>query len=153
MFTSFLFEPSFGVVDLERGLVHALGSWDNAVTVTTAEDIGRLTAAILRAEPLLKNQVVYTAGDTVTYRRLADIVGTVLDRKIRRELWTVSQLAGELTQEPADSLRKYRLVFAQGRGVSWAKDGTFNEKNGIPVTDVEGWLRRYTIRKPPENQS
>ncbi len=54
MFTSFLFEPSFGVVDLGRGRVHALGSWANAVTVTTAEDIGRLTAAILHTEPLLK---------------------------------------------------------------------------------------------------
>jgi hypothetical protein len=153
MFTSFLFEPSFGVVDLERGLVRALGSWDNAVTVTTAEDIGRLTAAILHAEPLLKNQVLYTAGDTITYRQLADIVETVLGRKIQREQCTVSKLAAELAKEPTDSLRKYRLVFAEGRGVSWAKDRTFNEKNGIPVTGVEQWLRRSTIRKPPENQS
>ncbi len=37
MFTSFLFEPAFGVVDLERGVVHALGSWDTRVTVTTPE--------------------------------------------------------------------------------------------------------------------
>jgi NmrA-like family len=29
MFTSFLFEPSFGLVDLEKGRVHALGSWEN----------------------------------------------------------------------------------------------------------------------------
>ena len=38
MFTSFLFEPSFGVVDLSSRSVHALGSWDTEVTVTTAED-------------------------------------------------------------------------------------------------------------------
>jgi hypothetical protein len=33
MFTSFLFEPAFVVVDLEHGKVHALGSWDNRLTV------------------------------------------------------------------------------------------------------------------------
>ena len=47
MFTSFLFEPSFGVVDLAQNTVHALGGWDTAVTVTTAEDIGALTTEIL----------------------------------------------------------------------------------------------------------
>ncbi len=49
MFTSFLFEGSFGVVDLAQNTMHALGSWDNAVTVTAPDDIGRLTAAILFA--------------------------------------------------------------------------------------------------------
>lgn len=36
MFTSFLFEPALGVVDLESHVVHALGSLDTAITVTTA---------------------------------------------------------------------------------------------------------------------
>src|SRR4029079_6477685 len=49
MFPRFLFEHSLGVVDLARNTVHALGAWDNAVTVTTAEDIGALTAQILLA--------------------------------------------------------------------------------------------------------
>src|SRR6201999_2404391 len=73
MFTSFLFEPAFGVVDLAANTVHALGSWDTAVTVTTPDDIGVLTAEILLAEPRMANTVVYTAGDTITYGRLADI--------------------------------------------------------------------------------
>lgn len=47
MFTSFLFEPSFGLVDFENSRIHALGSWDNRLTVTTPEDIGRLTVSIL----------------------------------------------------------------------------------------------------------
>ncbi|KEZ63963.1 2'-hydroxyisoflavone reductase, partial [Pseudomonas amygdali pv. tabaci str. ATCC 11528] len=34
MFTSFLFEPAFGVVDLQGGRINALGSLDTAVTVT-----------------------------------------------------------------------------------------------------------------------
>lgn len=52
---SFLFEPSFGVVDLSQNTVRALGSWETAVTVTSPDDIGRLTAAILFAEPPLVN--------------------------------------------------------------------------------------------------
>ena len=51
MFTSFLFEPAFGVVDLAKNTVHALGSWDTQVTVTTPEDIGMLTAKIVFAKP------------------------------------------------------------------------------------------------------
>ena len=66
MFTSFLFEPAFGVVDLAQNTVRALGSWNTAVTVTTPEDIGRLTAAI-QFDPVLVNQVVYVTGDTLTY--------------------------------------------------------------------------------------
>ena len=92
MFTSFLFEPSFGVVDLAGNTVHALGSWDNAVTVTTAEDIGALTAAILFAETTIANGVVYTAGDTVTYGQVADAVDTVLNRKIERVEWTLGRV-------------------------------------------------------------
>jgi len=47
MFTSFPFEPSFGVVDLAQNTVRALRNWDTAVTVTTPEDIGVLTAEIV----------------------------------------------------------------------------------------------------------
>lgn len=75
MFTSFLFEPEFGVVDLTTNTVNALGSWDTEVTVTTAEDIGALTAEIIQTRPRIANQVVYVAGDTITYRELAEIVG------------------------------------------------------------------------------
>lgn len=57
MFTSFLFEPSFGLVDLEHGAVNALGSWDNRLTVTIPEDVGRLTAAILEQEPSLDDSL------------------------------------------------------------------------------------------------
>ena len=44
MFMSYLFEPEFGVVDLHNDAVHALGSLDTAVTLTTPDDIGALTA-------------------------------------------------------------------------------------------------------------
>lgn len=44
MFTSFLFEPVFEVVDFENDTVNALGSLENSVTLTTPDDIGTLTA-------------------------------------------------------------------------------------------------------------
>lgn len=141
MFTSFLFEPSFGVVDLAGNVVHALGSWDNAVTVTTAEDIGALTSAIVLAEPAIVNQVVRVAGDTVTYRQLADTVDTLLGLNLRRTEWSVPELKRQLAEDPHDAIRKYRVVFAEGRGVSWDKKQTFNAQRGIAVCGLEDWVR------------
>ena len=143
MFTSFLFEPSFGVVDLARGAVHALGGWDNAVTVTTPEDIGALTAEVLFAEPPIINQVVYTAGDTITYERLADTIDATLDRRVQRIEWSVPRLKAELARDPDDAIKKYRVVFAESRGVAWNPDQTFNAQRGIRVVGVERWLREH----------
>ena len=141
MFTSFLFEPSFGVVDLRQNTVHALGSWNTAVTVTTPEDIGMLTAEILSAEPPIVNQIIYTAGDTLNYKQLADVVEKTLGRQFQRVEWTVPFLRAELARDPGDSIRKYRLVFAESGGVAWDKSTTFNGRRSIPVTDVESWVR------------
>lgn len=141
MFTSFLFEPSFGVVDLARDTVHALGSWDNAVTVTTPGDVGALTAEIVFEEPPIINQVVYTAGDSITYGRLADILESVLGREVRREEWSVPELRDELAKDPSNPIKKYRVVFAEGRGVSWEMSKSFNAQRGIEVVDVERWAR------------
>jgi NmrA-like family len=139
MFTSFLFEQSFGVIDLSENTVHALGSWDNAVTVTTPEDIGALTAQIVFTEPRIANRVLYTAGDTLTYQRLADIVESVMNRTMRRVLWSVPLLKEELAKDPHNSIKKYRVVFAEGKGVSWDVAGTFNAQRGIKVVEVEQW--------------
>lgn len=140
MFTSFLFEPSFGVVDLAQNTVHALGDWDTAVTVTTPEDIGLLTARIVFSEPPVANQVVYTAGDTLTYGELADTVDAVLGRTVKREPWSVPALQADLAQTPEDLLKKYRVVFAQGNGVAWDPAGTFNVQQQIEVTSVADWI-------------
>ncbi|KAJ8103426.1 aromatic alcohol reductase [Lipomyces tetrasporus] len=140
MFTSFLFEPFFGVVDLENSVVRALGGWDNSVTVTTPEDIGELTAEIVLNEKYA-NQVVYTAGDTITYSRLADVLEFVLNRKLQRQNWSVQMLQDELAADPHDAIKKYRVVFAQGNGVSWDVRKSFNVERGINVVDVESWIR------------
>ncbi len=143
MFTSFLFEPSFGVVDLAANTVNALGSPDTAVTVTTADDIGKLTAEILFAEPRIVNQTVFVAGDTVTYRQVADALERRRGGQITRHAWTVAELKRQLAAEPDDAMRKYRAVFAEGRGVAWDPAETFNARHGIPVTGLEDWLRAH----------
>ncbi|BEU26834.1 aromatic alcohol reductase [Paraburkholderia sp. 22B1P] len=142
MFTSFLFEPSFGVVDVERGIVRALGSWDNAVTVTTAEDIGVLTTEILLAEPRISRRVVHVAGETIGYRELADKLDAFTGRKFERVEWTVPQLRQELALDPDNGLKKYRVVFAEGKGVAWDARETFNVQRGIAVENVGQWMRR-----------
>ncbi|SDA24570.1 aromatic alcohol reductase [Sphingomonas sp. NFR15] len=147
MFTSFLFEPAFGLVDLERAQVHALGSWDNRLTVTTAEDIGRLTAIILAHQPRIRNEVVYVAGDTFSYARLADMVADHLGRDVERVLRDMDRLRSEAAAHPDDGMRKYRLAFARGTGVAWDKAGTFNAARGIDVTDVPTWLRRNHVAR------
>ena len=140
IFTSFLFLPAFGIVDLPKRTVHALGSWDYQITVTTPEDIGELTAAILAFNPQIDG-IVRIAGDTLSYRDLADITEQVTGLKLARVLWTEAELFSAAAQHPEDEMRKYRLAFARPTGVSWPKAQSFNGQHGIEVTDVSLWLR------------
>ncbi len=141
MFTSFLFEPVFEVVDFESDTVNALGSLETSVTLTTPEDIGKLTADIVFFEPRFRNEIVYLSGDTVTYGQVASLLERVLGRPFKRNVWTVPYLMQELEKDPTHHIKKYRAVFAQGRGVSWPKAGTFNERQSIQVTTAEQWAR------------
>ncbi|WP_343740569.1 aromatic alcohol reductase [Delftia tsuruhatensis] len=140
MFMSYLFEPEFGVVDLHNDAVHALGSLDTAVTLTTPDDIGALTAEVVFAQPRIRNEIVYLAGDTVTYGEVADKLEAGLGRSFTRSVWTEQYLLDELARDPQNMMSKYRAAFAQGRGMSWAKSGTFNQRRPIPVTDVSSWI-------------
>jgi hypothetical protein len=142
VFTSFLFSPFFRIVDIENNVVHALGSWGNRITVTTVDDIGRLTAEIVHSEPRIANAIVYTGGDTISYSQLADIVDFVIDskgHKVQRVIWDVPMLQEQLKKDPNDSLKKYWVVFAQGRGAAWDLEQTFNKQRGIPVVDARQW--------------
>lgn len=146
MFMSFVVLPAFGLVDVEQGVVHALGDPDFALTVTTSEDIGRLTAQIAVSRPSFDDQVVHVAGDTFTYRELASKLTTELGRPFSVECWEVPQLKADAEAHPDDTMRKYRLSFARKDGVAWPKDGTFNAKAGIPVTSLATWLREWHAR-------
>ncbi|KAL3424250.1 isoflavone reductase [Phlyctema vagabunda] len=141
MFTSFLFEPYFGVVDTAGGVVRALGGWDNRITVTTAQDIGKLTASVVfQRDPVLKNQVVYTAGDTVSFGALAQAVGVIKkDQVWKRELWSVQKLEEDLKKDPENEICKYRVVFAKGVGVAWETETTYNSQKGIEVLGLKEW--------------
>ncbi|MDY7564996.1 aromatic alcohol reductase [Pseudomonas sp. RTC3] len=142
MFTSFLFEPAFGVVDLAQNTVHALGSWDTQVTVTTPKDIGMLTAKIIFADPRLANEVIFIAGDTLTYTQLADTVDATLNRTVSRVEWSVPKLNNDLAAAPDEQMRKYRAVFAEGKGVAWDKHNTFNAANGIDLMTAADWIEQ-----------
>jgi hypothetical protein len=140
MFMSYLFEPEFGVVDLQNDTVRALGSLDTAVTLTTPDDIGALTAEVVFAQPRIRNEIVYLAGDTVTYGEVADKLEAGLGRPFTRSVWTEQYLLDELAGDPQNMMSKYRAAFAQGRGMSWDKSSTFNQRRAIPVTDVSSWI-------------
>lgn len=150
MFTSFLFEPAAGIVDLDAGIVRGLGSWETQVTVTAPEDIGKLTTAILLEEPRIANRVVYVAGDTVSYGQLADIVDAVTGRQFRRDLLTPALLAAACAEHPGDGMARYRLAFGRGDGMWWDKAATWNAQRGMPTTDTATWLR---IAYPPAHTS
>jgi hypothetical protein len=140
MFMSYLFEPEFGVVDLEKNAVNALGSFDTAVTLTTPDDIGMLTAEIVFYEPTVSNEIVFLAGDTVTYGELADKLEAGLNRPFNRSEWTVPVLMEELANDSQNMMRKYRAAFGIGRGMAWDKAGTFNAREDIKVTEVSDWI-------------
>ncbi|KAI4281650.1 MAG: hypothetical protein L6R38_003521 [Xanthoria sp. 2 TBL-2021] len=145
MFTSFLLEAFFGVVEgLETAgaggevVVTALGGWENKVTVTTPEDIGRVVSSLVLADQ--RTGVVFTAGDTVSYGRLADLVEAKIGKKVRREVWSLDFLRAELETDPENQIKKYRCLFAEGKGVSWERASTVNEELNIKTTDVQGFL-------------
>ena len=152
IFMSFMFEPAFEVVNMEKGVVHALGSWENAVTVTTVEDIGKVTAAAVFDAPQPRNQVIFSASETVTYGKLADVAEAVRGEKAERVLWDSKTLKQDLKGEPDNGLKKYRVVLAEGKGVSWRESDTFTAQRGVEMTDVTTWVERR-FNRATDNRS
>jgi len=162
MFTSFLFEPWFGVVgkDQEGGwTVAPLGKWSDRVTVTGPGDIGRVTAEIIERAvkegadgrggvqgKVVRNQVLFVAGDTVTYEKLAQVVGEVTGKTVRMgEEVSLEQAGEELRKDPGNVVKKYRAVWVNGNGVSWPLEETYNARNDIPMEDVKTWASNSLI--------
>lgn len=142
LFTSYLFQPFFGVVDFDKKVVNALGSLNTAVTVTTPDDIGMLTAEIFFEKPEIENSIVYIAGDTITYGQLGDVVEELSGEKYERTVADLEELAGDLKNDPTNFVFKYRSIFGNGRGVSWNSDSSFNAKKGIKTTSVKEWAEK-----------
>ncbi|OGM44207.1 NmrA-like family protein [Aspergillus bombycis] len=146
MFISFLFEPSFGVVDLKHNSIWALGSWDTKVTVTAPEDIGKLTAEIVlgsESDTAFNNRPTFVAGDTVSYAELLQIVEEVTGRTFAKSVRTVEAAKADLAKEPDNSLYKYQVVFGEGCGVAWDMSTTWNRESGVNVLSVKEYAGRY----------
>ena len=143
MFTSFLFEPAFDVVNLDKQTVNALGGWDTQVTVTSPEDIGRLTTAIYLEQPRVANQVVFIASETLTYGRLAEIVERTSGKAFSKAVLSLPDLQAGLSRHPDDVMLRYRTAFARGEGVWWPMEKTYNFSKKIPVQDVAHWLQLH----------
>ncbi|KNG91402.1 NmrA-like family protein [Aspergillus nomiae NRRL 13137] len=146
MFISFLFEPSFGVINLRDNSICALGSWDTRVTLTAPEDIGKLTAEIiLGSEPdvAFNNRPTFVAGDTVSYAELLRIVQEVTGRTFAKSVRTVEAAKADLAKESDNSLYKYQVVFAEGRGVAWDMSTTWNHESGVNVLSVMEYASQY----------
>ncbi|KAH6606906.1 hypothetical protein Trco_006059 [Trichoderma cornu-damae] len=145
LFMSFLFAAGFGVVDLGSRTVRGLGSWDNSITLTTPDDIGRATAEVVLDPRGLRNRCVYVAGDTLTYAQVADRVDERFGTRFRRELWDLDELARQMRDEPGSAMAKYRDAFAQGRGVAWGQDKTLNAARGMKMMDVRAYLEAMDV--------
>ncbi len=132
----------FGVVDFDKKVVNALGSLDTAVTVTTPDDIGMLTAEIFFEEPAIENSIVYIAGDTITYAQLCDVVASLSGQEFERTVADLEQLGNDLKNDPTNFVYKYRSIFGDGRGVSWDFNTSFNTKKRIKTTSVKEWAEK-----------
>jgi nucleoside-diphosphate-sugar epimerase len=87
--------------------------------------------------------VVFTSGQTVTYGELADVIEKVVgpETRVSREEWIVEYLEAELEKDPENLLKKYHVLFAAPKGVSWDEEKTINAQRGIETIGVEQWLR------------
>ncbi|WWD15631.1 hypothetical protein CI109_100053 [Kwoniella shandongensis] len=150
LFTSFLFNPAFGVVDFhpdkkaektKKVTVTALGSWDNKLTITSAENIGLFTNRILLDHSEPEEGVIFVGDDTVTFGTLAQ----VLEEKgwqVEKRLATVEELENDLRQNTEDVGARYKLVWARGRGVAWDLDECWNKRNRVETGGVAEWIER-----------
>lgn len=141
MFTSFLFEPAFDVVNLSKKTINALGSWETQVTVTSPADIGRLTTEIYLHQPRVANEVVFVAGETTSYGKLAETVERITKQTFAKNVLTLPALLDALHLHPDDQMLRYRAAFARGDGMWWPMSNTWNVQNNMPTQNIESWLK------------
>lgn len=144
MITSFLFREDFGVVSLSNRTVHALGDWQHSLTLTSCEDIGKITVEVLFHVPEIADQVVYVAGDTLNFIEIAETMESIFGQKFERILWDIPDLKKELEDNPGNVFNRYRLVFTNP-GVTWPMTETFNHQNSIPTVGVKQWAKEHLL--------
>ncbi len=70
------------------------------MTVTSPADIGRLTTAIYLHQPRIVNEVVFVAGETTSYRQLADTVERVNAADVQQSRPHPARPAGAAADKP-----------------------------------------------------
>lgn len=145
LFMSYLLIADFGVVDLEKRTVRALGTWDNTVTVSTPHDIGRLTAEMVFVPDGTLNEVVYIGGDTVSYGKLADTLDETFRESFKREEWNLPFLKDRLAANPSNLWYKYQCIFGDGKGISWDMAKTLNGQRDISMTTVSDYVQKEFV--------
>ncbi|ATL42244.1 aromatic alcohol reductase [Elizabethkingia occulta] len=144
MITSFLFREDFGVVSLDNETIYALGSWDNALTLTCCEDIGKLTIEVLFYQPEITNEVIFIAGETATFTQIAEHAETLFDKPFKRVIWDNEHLKNSIKSEPDNIFHKYRMVFTDP-GVNWPMAKTFNHQQNIPTIGILEWAKNNLV--------
>ncbi|WWC91514.1 uncharacterized protein L201_006460 [Kwoniella dendrophila CBS 6074] len=152
LFTSFLFDKSFHVVDFESkrkdkiAIIKALGNWNNKLTITSAEEIGYLTSRIVFDEEENPPEgVVFIASDTITFEDVAKQVEKV-GWSVEKQITTVDQLQDRLNKNSDDQGAKYGMIWARNVGVSWSLDDTWNGKNGVETESLDQWVNKNLAR-------
>ncbi|KAK6355354.1 hypothetical protein TWF696_004463 [Orbilia brochopaga] len=143
LFASFVFYEPFGIVNKGERTVTALGGWENKVTLTAAEDIGRMTADVIyeRFAGKRSDGVVYIAGQTVTYAQIADDIEKKWGgQPVQRKVLDLKTLRDNLERDPENQLARYQLVFGEGVGCSWDAANTYNQEKGFKMTNFREWM-------------
>ena len=154
MFMSFLFEEAFGVVSKDWSKVTALGSKENEITVTSVEDIGRVVAEMaMTVEGEKGSGIVYTVGATVSAQGFANELDKATGREVAVDVVPFGVLRDELEEaeregnEAEVGLRRYRVVFAEGKGVSWPTDRCWGRRRGMEMQGVRAWAEEHYPRR------
>jgi NmrA-like family len=145
IFMSFLFQEFWGVVKKEgdgRVEVTVLNSWDDWITATAAEDIGKVTAELALNAKEERNKAVFVAGDALTYRHLADLVESVVGKEVLMDVRPLAYSKEEAAKNPDNKLETYRVVFSEGKGLSWPKAKTWNAERAVEMVDIRTWLTK-----------
>ncbi|CAN8097593.1 unnamed protein product [Discula destructiva] len=140
LFMGYLFLAEFGVVDLETRVVRALGDWQNKVTVTTPEDIGRVTADIVVRPEGTVDRVVYIGGETISYGQVADTLDETMGFEFDRWRWDLDFLRDRQKRHPDNLWYKYQRIFGDGTGIWWDQETTLKSQRGIEMTTVRDYI-------------
>ncbi|KAJ5505965.1 hypothetical protein LT330_001417 [Penicillium expansum] len=144
-FTSVIFPPVSGLVDVENKVVYGSGNWDNQFVVTTTKDIGKFTAEIVlgpERDAVFVNGAVYVAGDIVSYRDVANAMEEVTGQKFTRKLFTQKEAQDDLQAELSVGTI-CRSVFAGGKGFLFDPAGLWVPQAHLKTASLRDFAQEH----------